>query len=116
MMQTNRWGPDTCDCIIDYEWDDTLSDADRVHTVKQIVKRCEFHQALDDVTHYDTVLEENTRKNRAFGAIKEANSDADIAFEFNDKREVILNVKNVSFIDSEAILAKVGPKVQINLV
>lgn len=116
MMQVNQWQPDTCDCIINYQWDDTLSDADRVHTVKEVIRRCKFHQTLDDVTHYDTVLEENTRKNRAIGAIKEAHADADVAFEFTDKREVILNVKNVSFIDSEAILSKVGPKVQINLV
>jgi len=62
--KTTRWSPDTCSCVIEYTWDDTLTEDQRVHTLKTISK-CSNHSALNDDTAYSSVLEENPRKNIA---------------------------------------------------
>lgn len=68
MIHTTRWSPDTCGCVIEYEWDDTLPDEARVHTDKSIVK-CQYHSGLDDVSAHAKVKKENTSKNIAHGHI-----------------------------------------------
>ena len=65
-IKTTRYSPDTCQCVLEYTWDDTLSEADRVHSFKSIVK-CSVHQGQADQTAYNTVFEENPRKNNALG-------------------------------------------------
>jgi hypothetical protein len=32
MIQTTTWRPDTCGCIISYQWDDAVPQATRTHT------------------------------------------------------------------------------------
>jgi hypothetical protein len=34
MIQTTTWRPDTCKCVITYQWDDTISENARTHTYK----------------------------------------------------------------------------------
>ena len=62
----NRWSPDTCGCVIEYEWDDSVPDDQRVHTSVNIIKLCDKHTilGLDKVNHYSGVLDENRRKNK----------------------------------------------------
>jgi len=77
-LQVTRWYPDTCDCVIDFQWDDTQTEATRTHSVKAIVKRCGAHRQIpDDKQHFSTVLEENQRKNKviAQAALLKANLD-----------------------------------------
>ena len=65
-IHTTRWSPDTCGCVVEYEWDDALPEEERVHTAGNIVNRCPAHSAnhfSDNTDHYSTVLEENQRKN-----------------------------------------------------
>jgi hypothetical protein len=60
------WSPDTCDCSIEYEWNDSVPSERMVHTVYKVHKVCEAHQhksILDRHDHYKTILEENQRKN-----------------------------------------------------
>lgn len=69
-MRTTRWSPDTCQCVLEYEWDETVPQEDRVHTFKGIVHRCLIHELLgylENSNLYDKVLQENTRKNGVFG-------------------------------------------------
>lgn len=77
--QTTIWRPDTCQCILIYQWDDTASP--RVHTpVEQfttlggtLIKafRCSAHTALVVTTiHHTTVGAENTLKNNVFTEIE----------------------------------------------
>lgn len=65
-IKVTRWNPDTCECIIDYSWDDTTSEDDRVVTPTTIVQRCTAHENLqegDVNTHFNSVTDENRRKN-----------------------------------------------------
>ena len=61
-IQTTRWRPDTCPCIIEYTWDDTVPESSRVHTLSSITK-CNIHTSLTNNSAYSTVLDENPRKN-----------------------------------------------------
>lgn len=63
-IKTTRYSPDTCSCVLEYDWDDTLTESERVHTFKTISK-CPAHSALADKPAYDSVIEENPRKNNS---------------------------------------------------
>ncbi len=78
-LQVTRWYPDTCDCIIDYQWDDTEPEAARTHTLKAVVKQCAAHSKIpDDKQHFSTVLEENQRKNKAMAQASLLKADLDV--------------------------------------
>ena len=114
MKQTTTWHPDTCDCIINYEWDDTDPPETRVHTPTGIVKKCAFHQGTSDIKgHYDSVLEENVRKNVAIKKIKETYPAADVKFSLDNNRDVTLDVKGVVIPDTNALAASIGTKVKV---
>lgn len=70
MLKVTRWSPDTCSCIIDYQWDDTLPNDQITLTPVNIVQRCTAHESLQDTNSvYDAVNEENPRKNKALDEI-----------------------------------------------
>jgi hypothetical protein len=85
MLHVTTWTPDTCDCVIHYQWDDQVPQDQRIHTPLeqtrthdgQLVPRrvCPVHSAVaapgKHVEHHDLVKEENTRKNRVLGNILE---------------------------------------------
>lgn len=70
-LKTTRWYPDTCDCILEYQWDDEVQEDSRTHTPTNIVQKCTAHQTLPNNTNtiYDTINEENPRKNKALDEI-----------------------------------------------
>ena len=71
-IQITRWSPDTCRCVIDYQWDDSVPQEKREHTVSSIVSKCSFHDQLpDDNTHYGTVIDENQNKNIVLSKIQD---------------------------------------------
>ena len=66
MIKTTRWGPDTCQCEIEYQWDDSLPVNQIITTPGNVVKRCSIHSGLasNDIV-FSTLFEENPRKNGA---------------------------------------------------
>lgn len=72
MIKTTLWRPDTCDCQIEYSWDDQTSDQDRQHTLSRVVVSCPEHQGLTAQQVYDSVLTENRAKNAGVSKITEA--------------------------------------------
>jgi len=70
VINTTRWSPDTCSCIIEYSWDSTEPESTRTHTLSNFVNVCSFHSGLaNNTTRWNTVLEENPRKNIAYQLI-----------------------------------------------
>jgi len=64
--KVTRWSPDTCDCVIEYSWDDSVPEDQRVHTLSNYVNKCAAHSALStDTDRWNAVFEENPRKNIA---------------------------------------------------
>ncbi len=74
-MATNRtrWYPDTCGCVLEFEWDSAVPEASRTHTVRSVTP-CVFHPGAD--AHIGATLEsgtvvpheQNTRVGKALGA------------------------------------------------
>ncbi len=70
MKRVTRWSPDTCDCVLEFEWDDAVVESTRVHVFKNTIKTCPDHPALIGNSLYDQVLFENTCKNITFVEIQ----------------------------------------------
>jgi hypothetical protein len=69
-IQTTRWSPDSCQCIIEYQWDDSVPSTSRTHTLANYIRKCSAHATqANDSTRWNTVLEENPRKNIAYQLI-----------------------------------------------
>jgi len=115
MKKITTWSPDTCDCVINYEWDDTTPEDTRTHTVSSVVKKCSFHEGLNLSANYDAILEENTRKNLAIKKVKEIHPTADVKFSLDSNRDVTLSVKGVVVPDTNALEATLGAKVKVTL-
>ena len=66
-INTTRWSPDTCDCVIEYTWDDSLPNDQIVLTPTNIINVCPFHTAFatSPANLYAVLTEENPRKNIA---------------------------------------------------
>lgn len=77
-LQVTRWSPDTCGCILEYEWNDTQPADTRVHSFKNAIHLCEYHlpfaimkeKPLLGQGAYDEVISENTRKNVVFADVQ----------------------------------------------
>ncbi len=59
-----RWSPDTCECIVEYSWDDTEPDSTRRHNLVTLVNKCIAHSHLDNPSLWTAVMGENQDKNR----------------------------------------------------
>src|SRR4029453_16453003 len=70
VINTTRWSPDTCDCVIEYSWDSEQAEGTRTHTLSNYVNVCPEHQVLaDNTARWNAVFEENPRKNIAYQLI-----------------------------------------------
>ena len=71
-MRVTRWSPDTCGCVLEYEWDDSVDENHRTHSANKIVTACEAHKGeVDKHVHFATVHGENTHKNEVHKTILE---------------------------------------------
>ena len=69
-IQTTRWSPDTCGCILEYTWDDSVPAASRVHTISRAVNVCNAHTGLVSLTDvWNNILPENQRKNLTYSQL-----------------------------------------------
>lgn len=97
MIQKTLWSPDTCECQIEYQWDDAVAQEDRVHTVSRVLKACPIHDHHADIdAHYEDVLKENQSKNKAIGLLvktlpKLDGGENEIQWSFDKDRNVILS-------------------------
>ena len=96
-MGRTRWSPDTCGCVIEYEYDDTLPVESRELTPRS-VEPCAFHRLDTDQAVFDAVLEENRRKNTAYAiALEEIPvlTPDDFEWSFDNKRVLNVHLRNV---------------------
>lgn len=87
-MKITKWRPDTCDCEIDYEWDETVPQEVRAH-VAVGSKPCAAHAHLDGHgSHFDVVLGENQTKNKLHGDIVDAVGEGDTEKKLGQGKDV----------------------------
>jgi len=70
-LKTTVWHPDTCDCVIEYQWDTEQDENIRVHLYKGARKKCQFHENEQGSSHWNKVLDENKNKNKVLAAVEE---------------------------------------------
>lgn len=64
MLKTTKWLPDTCNCVIEYTWDDAVDESERTHTFSRVLSTCAFHGSCGtDDEQYQVILKENETKN-----------------------------------------------------
>lgn len=69
-IHRTEYRPDTCTCIIEYSWDDTVPPSSRTHTLTNYILRCPEHSPLaTDSERFNTIFEENPRKNIAWQSL-----------------------------------------------
>ena len=62
-INTTRWSPDTCQCVIEYTWDDSVAQDQRAHNYSKHVNLCPIHATQGQTnTAFITVNDENTKK------------------------------------------------------
>ena len=66
-IKTTRWSPDTCSCVVEFTWDDSVAEDQRTDSLSQVIQKCPVHQAQSDPNVYSTLKDENPRKNIALG-------------------------------------------------
>lgn len=113
MIRINRWRPDTCECVIEYQWDDTVDEDNRTHAVSSIIQACEFHSsAKNQAAHFAEVVTENQKKNQVYGVIMEGSTTAtkdelnkdgsttkvfkegkEFAWSFDEERNLVVELK-----------------------
>lgn len=73
-MKVTRWQPDTCECVLEYVWDETIPEDERVLNPVEPVQTCAFHAAdysgeMPHENHYVKVRDENVNKNKVLSSL-----------------------------------------------
>lgn len=88
-IHTTRWRPDTCECVIEYQWND--QDDPIVHTVSNVIN-CAYHSGtISEI--FAAVTLENQEKNIALNYIAQELP----AFAIVDGSNVSPNLELISF-------------------
>lgn len=61
MLRTVEWSPDTCTCVIEYAYDDSVPLAQVTFVASRHVRKCVDHRNLVLSTAFDAVTEETGR-------------------------------------------------------
>ncbi len=99
VLKTTRWSPDTCDCVIEYTWDNTVPQDQRVHTVSNVVRTCSAHSVLSTKEQkWNSLLDEKPRKNVVLQDLLD-NGPTGLSDLVNGNRQLKSNIK-FNFSDS----------------
>lgn len=118
VIVTNRWSPDTCSCELEYSWDTEQKEDVRVHNFERVIRACPAHDSVVSARStskaelqkvYDTVLEENQRKNQALGKALEVRPElADLVDSATGKRHDLVQVAQQLKMEPSKAAAAVG--------
>ena len=63
MIKTQTWKSDTCECVIEQQFEEGLYE---ITLVNKVVSKCTVHLGITDVDIPTVAIENNKRKNRVF--------------------------------------------------
>jgi Ran GTPase-activating protein (RanGAP) involved in mRNA processing and transport len=117
--------------VVEYEWDTEVPQDQRIHAVSRVISKCKEHTDTKDIeTHYDTVKEENVRKNVHLGVIadnfpeltdtdekgnKKLKEDA-VSWSFDKNRVLQVTVSGMSASEKETLKTLTDAKLGIGKV
>jgi len=107
-MNVTRWSPDTCGCIIEYEWDSDLPENERTHNAVHTIP-CELHRGKTHKELFDHVGEENRRKNVSVSKAMDhlGLQFEDIKWGFDKNRNVELTIEKADQSQKKSLQDKV---------
>lgn len=114
MIQVTTWKPDTCGCIVQYEWDDLTSEDVRIHSLRAMDNICNEHMGLSDQEVFDALFHENTCRNIALGIISNkfsaltkqvVDNEGNISTAFQNGKKPIHSFNQVKSIDLSQVKA-----------
>ena len=87
-----RWAPDTCGCVVEFEWDNEVPVEQRTHKHYATLTQCAFHKNTPPKELYDVLMVENRRKNDTVNRLKELHPDYDMfqGWYFDDTRKLVV--------------------------
>lgn len=115
-IKTTRWHPDTCSCIVEYQWDSDLPVEQRTHTPSATIRECEFHQNLSVVDHFTAVQAENQGKNIAIGKTKAAFPDVPVTWVLDVARSLSITLVSDVPLDTRGLQLQLGSDIQVVVV
>lgn len=125
MKKITRWRPDTCGCIIEYEWDDSEAEDSRTHTLRSESSiPCAIH-AADGEELMNVVLTENQTKNQVRQSLlheaaslrkndAEFRDGVEFQYSFNENRQLVVDLVGATALEKVAmrnVIQKFGNKV-----
>ena len=92
-IRIQNYAPDTCTCVVQESWDDSLPSDQVVYELVSVLHRGDEHAAIVDGSLHAVLYEENRRKNKAWGkAIELSNKVGDrVAWSFNAARTLLVS-------------------------
>lgn len=97
----NEWSPDSCECYIQFVFDDDLPQDQRVHLFFAKLKNCSKHPNLTGTTLFETAVGESSRVQKLIGQIKSTISGAST---LDEAGSLIKSIRNWTGTDSSRVL------------
>ena len=96
-LRTTVWRPDTADCEIVYQWDDTQIGSAKIDTKVVEIKKCPTYSGTPE-SIYQQALSENQLKNKVFTEIDHLNPQAvsTSSFSFDAQRNLDIKVEGLT--------------------
>jgi len=96
----NEWSPDTCECCIQFVFDDDLPAEQRVHLFFAKLKPCSKHPILTGTTLYDTAVSESSRVQKLIAQVKTLSGFSTL----DDPTSNIKSIRNWTGTDTNRVL------------
>lgn len=95
MLKTTVWRPDTCNCVLEFQWDTEDPELNRVHTFLPPKEVCQVHSLVAPRIINEEVMRENRIKNVAISMLVEGTelNEGDISWSFRSDRTLGLAIK-----------------------
>lgn len=110
-LKTTRWTPDTCGCVLEFNWDDAIPEALRIHTFARSLRVCAAHEAVRDRdTHFAAISAENRTKNAAINTLA-SNHPAAVAaasWSWDENRRLVLVAPALTALQKSNLEASIG--------
>ncbi len=91
MIKYTIWRPDTCKCVIEYQYDDTLEMTPENITTKQVFNHGLCHSHISDLEELlDVIFIENIRKNKIINFLNQEYLGKEFSFIYDENRKLIL--------------------------
>jgi hypothetical protein len=108
-INTTRYSPDSCECVVEYSCNDSEPVESRTLIGTKIVRACPFHSTIPTPQElYQALLRENRFKNAAENHVRAANPGAQVHCYFDSARNLEISVTGISASEATVLEHSLG--------